>query len=214
VALIVVAAILFRTAMYFYRGEVQTFAYWTIIGRADQFVLGIIAFNLRHHMERRHILMFALFIFFAAFYWYFDALGGFYNSPSYPSPYPIWIILPTAEAIFFATLIAYYDSSFAFPDYGLSALAAKIGTYSYSIYLMNFFYVFWMGQTFFSFFQTHNFYFAVFGGFCCFLVAAALAGVSYHYIELPFLRLRRRYVVVDKAMPRPALKPAARLSPS
>jgi peptidoglycan/LPS O-acetylase OafA/YrhL len=213
-ALIVIAAILLRTAMYLYRGEIQTFAYWTIVGRADQFVLGIIAFSLRHHMERRHIMMATLFIFFAAFYWYFDALGGFYNSPSYPSPYPIWIILPTAEAIFFAALIAYYDSSFVLPDRGLSALVAKIGTYSYSIYLMHFFYVFWMGETFFSVFQTHNFYISVTAGFGCFLVAAALASVSYHYVELPFLQLRRRYVAAETTIPGPVIKSAARLSPS
>ncbi|HYK51132.1 MAG TPA: acyltransferase, partial [Terriglobales bacterium] len=132
VALIVLAAILLRTGFYLYRGEVQTLAYWTIVGRIDQFVLGVLAFNLRAHLEKRHILMFLIFISFAAFYWYFDALGGFYNSPSYPSPYPLWIVMPTIEALFFSSLIAYYDTSFAFHDRGLSGLVAKVGTYSYS----------------------------------------------------------------------------------
>ena len=194
VALIVVAAILLRTGIYLYRGEIQSLAYWTIIGRGDQFILGIIAFSLRDYMKNRHILMMALFTSFAAFYWYFDAIGGFYNSPSYPSPYPIWIFLPTIEALFFSSLIAYYDSSFRFRDDGLSALIAKIGTYSYSIYLTHFFYVFWMGAHFVSLFRTHNFYFSVMGGAVCFLVAAILAGFSYHFVELPFLKLRRNYV--------------------
>jgi peptidoglycan/LPS O-acetylase OafA/YrhL len=156
VVLIVLAAILLRTGFYLYRGEIQSLAYLTIIGRVDQFVLGILAFSLKDHMKKRHILMIAIFITFAAFYWYYDAIGGFYLSPSYPSPYPIWIVLPTIEAFFFSALIAYYDSSFRLRDDGLSALVAKIGTYSYSIYLTHFFYVFWMSKVFVSIFQTHE----------------------------------------------------------
>jgi peptidoglycan/LPS O-acetylase OafA/YrhL len=199
VVLIVVATILLRTGIYLYRGEVQSLAYWTIIGRADQFILGIVAFSLRDYMRSRHILMIALFTSFAAFYWHFDTMGGFYQSPSYPSPYPIWIVLPTIEAVFFSSLIAYYDSSFSFRDQGISALIAKIGTYSYSIYLTHFFYVFWMTSVFDSLFRTHNFYFLIVGGAACFLIAAVLASVSYRFIELPFLRLRRNYVIVANA---------------
>ena len=194
VVLIVVAAILLRAGLYFYRGEIQTLAYWTIIGRVDQFVLGIVAFSLRDHMKKRHILMIAIFVSFSTFYWYFDAIGGYYHAPSYPSPYAIWIILPTAEALFFSSLIAYYDSSFQFREDGLSGLIAKIGTYSYSIYLTHFFYVFWMGQTFASLVRTDNFYVAVVGGLGGFLIGAALASSSYKFFELPFLQLRRRYV--------------------
>jgi peptidoglycan/LPS O-acetylase OafA/YrhL len=199
VASIVFVAILLRTGLYLYRGEIQTLAYWTIVGRVDQFVLGIVAFSLRDHLKNRHILMLALFISFAAFYWYYDALGGFFNSPSYPSPYPIWIFLPTIEALFFSSLIAYYDSSFRLRDVGLSALAAKIGTYSYSIYLTHFFYVIWMGKVFFSLFRTNNFYFAMAGGLACFFIAAALASFTYHYVESPFLKFRRQYVAKNRA---------------
>src|SRR5262249_41285661 len=53
VGLIVAGAILFRTGMYFYRGEIQTLAYWTIIGRVDQFLIGMVAFSLRNHIAKR-----------------------------------------------------------------------------------------------------------------------------------------------------------------
>jgi peptidoglycan/LPS O-acetylase OafA/YrhL len=193
VGLIVVAAILLRTGMYLYRGGIQTLAYFTIIGRVDQFVIGIVAFSIRDRIAKQHILMFALFIVFGAFYWYFDNMGGFYNSPSYPSPYRIWIVLPTIEALFFSLLIAYYDSSFHPRSDGLSRIIAKIGTYSYSIYLTHVFFVFEMGHTFFEVFQTRNFYFAILAGLVCFLVAAVLASFTYHFIEIPFLKLRRKY---------------------
>src|SRR5262245_49336363 len=164
VALIVFAAIVLRAGFYFYHGEIQTLGYWTIVGRIDQFVLGIVAFNLRTVFERRHILMLVLFLSFSAFYWWFDSLGGFYNSPGYP----LWIVMPTIEASFFASLIAYYDTSFVLRDSGLSGSIAKIGAYSYSIYLTHLFYVYWMGQVFFSVFQTKNFYFAAVAGLACF----------------------------------------------
>ena len=213
VALIVTAAIVFRTGMYLYRGEIQTLAYWTIVGRVDQFVLGVVAFSLRGYMEKRHLLMLVLFGVFSAFYWYFGSLGGFYNSPSYPSPYPLWIVMPTIEALFFSSLIAYYDTSFAFPDCGLSGLVAKVGTYSYSIYLTHFFYVFWMGQAFFALFHTRNFYIATLAGLVCFAFAAMLASFSYRYVELPFLQLRRKYVV-DATNVGAALNSSPKLSPS
>jgi peptidoglycan/LPS O-acetylase OafA/YrhL len=197
VVLIVLVAILLRTGIYLYRGEIQTLAYWTIIGRVDQFILGIVAFSLRNHLKNRHVLMFVLFIFFGAFYWHFDALGGFYLSPSYPSPYPIWIIVQTTEGLFFSSLIAYYDSSFRLRDDGPSALIAKIGTYSYSIYLTHFFYVAWMSQLFFSLIRTQNFYISIVGGLGFFLIAAVLASFSYHFVELPFLKFRRRYVEIQ-----------------
>jgi peptidoglycan/LPS O-acetylase OafA/YrhL len=214
VILIVVASILLRAGIYFYRGEIQTLAYWTIIGRIDQFVLGVVAFGLKSHIEKRHLLMLVLFVLFASFYWYFESIGGFYEAPSYPSPYPTWIILPTVEALFFSSLIAYYDTSFVLRDSGLSALIAKIGAYSYSIYLTHYFYVFWLGDVFFSLFQTRNFYAAALGGLACFLFAAVLASFSYRYVELPFLQLRRKYVTDAVEAPRGALKPTVTLSPS
>ena len=33
----------------------MTLAYWTIVGRVDQFVLGVVAFSLRGYMEKRHL---------------------------------------------------------------------------------------------------------------------------------------------------------------
>jgi len=57
----------------------------------------------------------------------------------------------------------------------------------------------WMGQAFFSLFQTRNFYFATLAGLVCFAFAALLASFSYRYVELPFLQLRRKYVAEDAA---------------
>jgi len=72
----------------------------------------------------------------------------------------------------------------------------------------------WMGQAFFSLFQTRNFYFATLAGLVCFAFAALLASFSYRYVELPFLQLRRKYVAEDAATMGNALRSDPRLSTS
>jgi peptidoglycan/LPS O-acetylase OafA/YrhL len=200
VALIVVVAILLRTGIYFYRGQVQSLAYWTLIGRIDQFVLGILAYKFGQHLRRRHITMLTLFVLFATFYWWFDARGGFYRFPSYPSPSPVWIVMPAIEGVFFAALIAYYDQSFRFKETRASWLVAQVGICSYSIYLTHFFYVFWMGEAYASFVGTHNFYVMFAGGLLCFCVAALISSASYYAIEFQFLKFRTKYVMPDTPM--------------
>src|SRR3990167_4468867 len=46
---IVVAAVALRFLWYRERGEIQSLAYWTIVGRIDQFVLGMLAYQFRAH---------------------------------------------------------------------------------------------------------------------------------------------------------------------
>ena len=83
---------------------------------------------------------------FLAFYWLFDLGGGFVLSPSYPSPSPWWVVLPTVEGLAYAFGIAWYDSSFAPRPAGVSGFIGRIGEYSYSIYLLHFFVVFYAAR--------------------------------------------------------------------
>ncbi|MBF0388459.1 MAG: acyltransferase [Candidatus Omnitrophica bacterium] len=105
---LIVAAIGLRLGIFLFKGEVQSLAYWTIVGRIDQFALGMLLFQSRAFFKHRHLLVITVLSLFAVFYWQFDALGGFYNMPSYPSPSAIWVYLPTIEGIAFATGIAWY----------------------------------------------------------------------------------------------------------
>lgn len=122
---ILAAAIALRLLLYHERGEIQSLAYWTIIGRLDQFVLGMLFFQLRSYITCRHVTALLAIAIFMLIYWYFDLRGGFYQNPSYPSPNPLWIILPTIEGVAYAIAIAWYESSFNHPATGISKL--KIG---------------------------------------------------------------------------------------
>jgi peptidoglycan/LPS O-acetylase OafA/YrhL len=191
-AAILLAAIAIRTALFFWFGEIQFLSYWTIVGRIDQFVLGITAFYIWRNAGPSpafHWLMLAAFVAFAAVSWALAQAGGFYAT----TKSSFWIFFPAIDGLFFALLIAWYDRSFRLSQNGVSWVVAQIGMYSYSIYLTHFFYVGFMARTYSSLVPSSNFYLAILAGCLMFVIAAALSGVSYHLIEAPFFRFRKKY---------------------
>jgi len=194
---VVIAAILARLLIWQLYGEVNWLAYWTIVGRLDQFVLGIVAYESRSLMRNRHVAAALIAIGFCAVYWAFDMRGGARVSPSLHSTSPIWIILPTIEGFCFSSLIAYYDSTFSPANRGLSWFIGRIGAFSYSIYLFHFFLVFKAAELI----DAHvvhlsNFYVASVAALFCFLLMLPIGFLSFHLIEQPFLKLRKGYTRV------------------
>jgi len=111
---------------------------------------------------------------------------------------PVWIILPTIEAAAYSALVAYYDTTYQMPPHGLSWALSKIGDYSYSIYLLHPFLVFRMNAFVDErIMDISNFYVACAWSFVGFAAMVPLGYASYNFLELPFLRLRKRYVVLD-----------------
>lgn len=192
---VIVLAMLFRLGLHAYLGQVQTPAYWTIIGRIDQFVLGILAFHLRHLFVNRHLLAAAIAATFIAIYFYFDYHGGFLHSPDYPSPYRTWIWLPTVEGVAYGSIIAWYDLSFKHSTGRVSRFIAAIGAYSYSIYLLHPFVVFRMAKGI----DRHlvdlsDIYVTLAIAPIAFLFMVPLGFFGFHLIEKPFLRFRVKYL--------------------
>ena len=179
-------------------GEVQSLAYATIFGRIDQFVLGIIAFQGRTRLVGRHAVAAGVACAIFTLYWWFDRNGGLYLQPAYPSPSLLWIVLPTLEGAAFCALIAWYDNSFAHRTNALSRLFALLGEYSYSIYLLHFFFVFAVAQWIhIHVIDLSNFYVALPVSLLAFLAMIPIAYLSMRFVERPFLRLRRRYIKID-----------------
>lgn len=192
---IIAAAVALRFFLHYENGEIQSLAYWTIIGRIDQFALGMLAYQFRPYLAGRHALGLMTIVAFMMFYWWFDLQGGFYQSPSYPSPSKLWIIIPTIEGIAYAIGIAWYDNSFSHSTSGLSKFIGRIGEYSYSIYLIHFFVVFRAAQFVNELIMDiTNFYLACLWSLVFFVLMMIPGYVSFRFIEAPFLRLRKRYV--------------------
>jgi peptidoglycan/LPS O-acetylase OafA/YrhL len=176
-------------------GEAQHIAYWTILGRIDQFVFGML-FALTPLSPRVRRIVAALSG--AAFLvlWHgFDRDGGYWNHTGAASTSPLWIVIPTVEAITFASFIAWYDNaSFAVPAW-LDRPLAKIGEWSFSIYLLHFFPAVALRNMFWNTDGSgNNFYIVLLGANVAFIAFLPVAALSYTYFEKRFLVYRRPYL--------------------
>jgi len=192
---IIACMIAFRLYLHSQLGEIQDLSYFTIVGRMDQFLFGIIAYRFSSLISGRHLFVGSMATIFLLFYWWFDSVGGFYHYPTYPSPSLIWIILPTIEGLIYGLIIAWYDNSFSHKTGSISTFIAKIGTYSYSIYLLHFFVVFKMARYIHeNLIDISNYYLAFAFSILCFLLMIPIAYISHRYVETPFLKLRTPYL--------------------
>ena len=136
---------------------------------------------------------------FAIFYTYVDTLGGFYSHYPFRSRSAVWAVVGTVEGFSYALLIAWYDNSFRHSSGRLSRFIALIGTYSYSIYLLHIFYVFDLPKFVDAkMFDLSNIYVALIVSPFFMLLMMPVAWASYHYVELPFLRFRTKYIKDEK----------------
>ena len=191
------AAIALRAGIFWTTGTAQDAGYWTIFGRIDQFLLGMLIFMRGAWVAERTSWVIAIVVGFTGFYWLFDMMGGYNDfGGAYPSPSPLWIILPTIEAVAFAVALAWYDRRYAAGSGPIARFIASYGTFSYSIYLLHPFIVFRASK----FIHEHimsleNFYLASFVGLLVFLGMYPIGWLSYNFIEKPALRFRTRYVM-------------------
>ncbi len=195
--LVVVASMIaLRAVIHATDGSVQMLAYSTLCGRMDQFVFGILALRHRAAIARRWPLVLAALAAFVFAYHDFDASGGYYGDSGYPTTTAWWIILPTIEGLAYALAIAAYDTLARPRDTGVSAFLARLGAWSYSIYLLHFFVVFHLAALFTDWFGIRAMSFTVSTGLAtvCFCAMAPIGWLSFRIIEGPFLKLRRPYL--------------------
>lgn len=200
--LVVVAALALRVLVHHHRGEIQSLAYGTILGRIDQFALGMMMYQFRAYFTRRYAVALAILVAFGLLYWQFDMHGGYYKSPSYPSPRPLWIFLPTIEGLAYATGVAWYESSFSHSTAGISKFIGRIGEFSYSIYLLHIFVVFDAARFVHQRIMDISTLYLACVWSAVFLVLMVPVGyLSFRVIEAPFLRLRKPYFTSDRSQP-------------
>jgi len=190
---VVVAAIAVRACYFGMTGEVRNLAYWTMVGRIDQFVLGMFICQFRSAFTGRHLIVLSTLFAFTGFYWVFDFGGGFMRPGN-----PLWILLPTVEGLAYAIGIAWYETSFTHSTTGVSRFISRIGEYSYFIYLFHFFIVFRVSN---MIHQHHlnlsNFYLTCLWAAVVFVGMMPFGYLSSRLIETPFLRLRKPYFRVS-----------------
>lgn len=192
-----------RLCVYGYRGEVQLYSYWTLGGRADQFLIGLIAgtwFKARPHdfTPLLGITLLNVFFLFAFAVHQFNEHGGFYAMDNYPTNNSLWVYWPTLEAVGFGALLL-STFALALPNNAITKPITWIGECSYSIYLLHF--------IFFEFLKIQHISPLAqklspqhWGIVACgitalyFLVIIGVSRLSFIFIEKTFLGFRRSYL--------------------
>ena len=191
---IIFIMIIFRSLSYLNGGDIHTISYWSIIGRLDQFIIGMIIGVLYRTSFTRSLktsllilpssvaILFSLYI--------FNKLGG------WPSTTPMKVLWPTIEAsVWGVFILGYLSFAYQLPNF-LGKLLSNTGTISYSIYLMHFIII--------SLCIKYNYILTIFPdrhlvnallttALIVTPITIVLSIFSYHYVEKPFLNMRRKY---------------------
>jgi peptidoglycan/LPS O-acetylase OafA/YrhL len=199
-------AIIIRSGFWLTRGQIQDISYWTIFGRIDQFLVGILVCEAVNRWNNNKILkglVASIFILSIYGFHLFNKAGGFYDMPTYPSPSPLWIVMPTFEAIMWGALtFLYLATKFELPV-KLSRTLSWCGTISFSIYFTHFFVI-----EVFSIIAkkadiniSGTWMVGLIVLFVLLPVIIGLSSITYLLIEKPFLELRKNYIVKNTNYP-------------
>jgi len=202
-----------RMLVFLTDGSVQDAAYWTLLGRLDQFLLGMLLALLhrRHPGLLSHPLwlvaaLLALQGWLMLFTWW---SGGFYGPGSPFSPSPAWVASPLLEAMAYGFVVLAYlhcrlPEALAAWTAPAGAALAWLGTLSFSFYVWHYPIVMLHAKLPALGFLGRSW---VVDLLVVILPAVvAVSALSFYVIERPFLRLRRRYL--GGAVPLPPGLPA------
>jgi peptidoglycan/LPS O-acetylase OafA/YrhL len=168
-------------------------SYGSVIGRIDQFCIGMIAARLyvgRNLATLSPVWFLPAAIIAVLVLWEFNRIGG------WPLINDWKIVWPTVEGCMWAIFIVTYIAAGRLLPNWLSWTSAKIGEISYSMYLIHFAVLYAIIKNGFYARPTGNGYYDALA--TTFLVALpiviVIAVLTYHTIELPFLRMRSKYI--------------------
>ncbi|GMV01851.1 MAG: acyltransferase [Burkholderiaceae bacterium] len=189
-----------KAAVWWSTGSVHDLAYWTIFGRIDQFLLGMVGFYTwrKIGLDRKPAIAVLLASLIALSYVYhtFNQAGGFYKMSHMPSRSALWIFLPAIEGLLYTGIILGYQQV-RLPLI-LDKVLSKVGECSYSIYLSHYFLLAFVAKLCgrIGMYDLTSFRTTFLG---CVLIAFPLvvlfSRASYVLLERPFLDMRREYLL-------------------
>lgn len=192
-------ALIIRTGFWITRGQIQDISYWTIFGRIDQFLFGILVCEAVNRWPSRRglkVLAAGVFAFCVYGFHFFNKNGGFYNMPVYPSPNFVWIFMPIFEALMWGALVFLYLTSKFELNINLSKALSWCGTISFSIYFTHFFVIEVFAKIYkqidISTIEVWQVGLTIL--FILLPVVIGLSSLTYLLIEKPFLTLRKNYI--------------------
>ena len=192
--LLVAVALMARTFALTTDTNIRDLSYWTIVGRIDQFLLGMLIARFVHaHPQFASTLGFALPFATAAvvgLLFAFNMAGGWVENSWWKA---YW---PTVEGVAWAVVIVcYLPVGGAIPPI-LGAPVAALGRISYSMYLLHFPIMMWLVSRPDLWHPFESGYSSAMAATLGILLPLTLVAsmLTYFAIEKPFLAMRRRYV--------------------
>jgi peptidoglycan/LPS O-acetylase OafA/YrhL len=201
----IIAVFIIMRGFAFFEGANPTYiSYWTILGRMDQFLIGMIlaVIHSKTVSEKRSTismvctLIFSSILILLALFW-FHTQGGVFMVAWWR------LFWPTVEGVLWAFFIIGYIRLFSNPSGIYHKMISGIGNMSYSIYLLH-----WLVIRFFvehitvsEIVPDHGLSAIIYTIIVIIPVTIILSTVTYTFIEKPFMAMRLRYIVEDKNSP-------------
>lgn len=174
-------------------GNARDIGYMTILGRLDQFLIGMwAAWAFRRwplSRGRGALLAAGALVLVVLALWAFNAAGG------WPSAAPWKLAWPALEGMLWSAFLIGYVAAANAAEGAWSRVLARIGEVSYSVYLIHFIVIWTMVEYALPVaFSGRPVPDALLNTLSFALpVTLAVSTLTYRYVELPFLRLRGRY---------------------
>ena len=198
---LIAVCITFRILAYAEGANIRDLSYWTIAGRIDQFLVGMltgVVFQ-RHKMKQNAamlnlllliaILIVSLFV--------FHSLGGWPDNSFFK------ILWPTYEGIVWGAIIfLYIKSSIPFPKEIANAIIF-VGTISYSFYLIHFVIITTLirREVYVHLSDSPNINSLLTTVFFALPITIVISMLTYTFVEKPFLSLRLKYLQRNTPLP-------------
>ena len=195
---VVAVALLMRTLLWITTRNVLLFSYWTVLGRVDEFVLGMLGAEASRRYGKQLGKLWVLVL--VSMTWLlimhgFNRLGGYYKVGMSSFGSALWIYFPTLEGLFYATIIVSYLNLEVRGSPTLGRFFAFVGTLTYSFYLNHELVVracyTLVGNAGIGVSTPYGV--VAVTAFVVFPVLLACSALTYYVIELPFLSLRSPY---------------------
>ena len=195
---VIAVMVAIRTSLLLSDGSVQDAAYWTILGRLDQFAVGMLAavvFRRRPAWLQGLAWLPAACALLIGWVYLFDRwCGGYYGPGSPSSPSAAWVIGPTCEAAAYAFVVLAYlrfPAGASLQRYlGFVGRALTfLGTISFSIYIWHYPVVQAVQKLALPAFMTWPLSLIL----VVFPIVILVSSLSYFVIERPFFAMRTVY---------------------
>ena len=194
--------ILTKAAVWTADGTANLLAYYSIFGRMDQFLIGMLAAlalsspKILRFISRNSAAIFASGVAVAtSFFWWFHQNGGLLNfdGEPWPSHSAIWIIIPSIEGVAYVLIVIGYLHLKPLPYTAqLSQGFAYVGRVSYSMYLIHLLMLPTIARAVAALHLTPSSWEQglLVTAFVALPILVAASTLTYYLIELPFMQLR------------------------